>query len=130
MGARVRPRVRAALGARFRVTVICICVVLAAGLAFGLAAALAQSGGPSPAAPASPAASASAGAGKTILRVGWTHEPDNLNPFIGQVFSSYMVWYLTYDVLVGVDPVTLAPAKGPSSAGLATDWTVSADGKT
>ena len=124
MAARVRPRVRDGLGARFRVTITCVCLLLGAGLAFGLAAALAQSGSPSPAASSSPTSA------KVILRVGWTHEPDNLNPFIGQVFSSYMVWYLTYDVLVGVDPVTLAPAKGPSSAGLATDWTVSPDGKT
>jgi peptide/nickel transport system substrate-binding protein len=37
------------------------------------------------------------------------------------------VWYTTYDSLVGYDPKTLAPQKGESSTGLATDWSVSED---
>ena len=119
MGARVRPRVRDGLGARFRLTVLCVCLLLAGGLAFGLAAALAQSSSPSPASTPS--------SGKIVLRVGYVGEPDNLNPFIAQVFSSYLIFSVNYDQLVGVDPATLAPSK---ETGLAKDWSVSADGKT
>ena len=88
------------------------------GLACGLADALANT------------PSASPSDDTTVLRVGWPREPDNLNPFLAQAFSSYQVLSLNYDVLVGLDPSTLAPAKGPSSRGLATDWTTSSDGKT
>ena len=82
---------------------------------------------------ASPAASASgsaAGAGKVVFKVGWTRQPDNLNPFIGFESPAFEMWYLTYDSLVGYDPATLSPMKGENSTGLATDWSVSADGLT
>ena len=85
------------------------------------------------AASASPAASAAAGspaAGKIMYKVGWTRQPDNLNPFIGFESPAFEVWYLTYDSLVGYDPSTLSPMKGENSTGLATDWSVSADGLT
>ena len=49
-----------------------------------------------------------------MLRVGWPDDPDNLNPFIGWETSSYEVWLLNYDFLVGYDP---GPARrGPSLA--------------
>jgi peptide/nickel transport system substrate-binding protein len=86
-------------------------VVLAAGLAWGLGSALA----------ASPSASPSAG--KVTLRVAWTNDPDNLNPFIGAETSSYEIWMLNYDFLVGYG-LDLKPTPD-----LATSWEVSADGK-
>jgi peptide/nickel transport system substrate-binding protein len=90
-------------------------VVLALGLAWGLGSAVAASDSPSPA------------SGKVVYKVGGTREPDNLNPFIGYTASAFEIWYLTYDSLVGYDPKTLAPMKGESSTGLATDWSISDD---
>ena len=113
MGTRVR------VGARFRLTVLCVCLLLCAGLLWGLSMALAQSGSPSP--------SSTPSSGKIVLRVGYVGEPDNLNPFIAQVFSSYLIFGVNYDQLVGVDAGSLAPSK---ETGLAKDWSVSPDGKT
>jgi peptide/nickel transport system substrate-binding protein len=87
--------------------------------------------GASSASPASSAAASSAaGGGNVVYRVGWTREPDNLNPFVGYAAPSFEIWYLTYDSLVGYDPSTLEPMKGEKSTGLATDWSVSPDGLT
>ena len=63
-------------------------VLLAVGLLWSLGSALAASESPSP-------------TGKIVLRVGWTEEPDNLNPFVGWAESSYEVWGINYDTLVG-----------------------------
>ena len=71
---------RVTVGAR-RVVVLTLAVILAGSLIWGLAVAFAASPSPSPS------------AGKVILRVGWTSEPDNLNPFIG--LSSYEIWLST-----------------------------------
>ena len=108
-----RERTRPAL-----ILIAAAAVVLALGLAWGLGSAVAASDSPSPA------------SGKVVYKVGWTREPDNLSPFIGTVAPAFEVWYLTYDSLVGYDPKTLAPMKGDNSTGLATDWSVSADGLT
>jgi peptide/nickel transport system substrate-binding protein len=78
---------------------------------------------------ASPAAGAT-DAGKVIYKVGWTRQPDNLNPFIGFESPAFEMWYLSYDSLVGYDPKTLSPSKGEDATGLATDWSVSDDGLT
>jgi len=86
--------------------------VLVAGLAWGLGSALA----------ADPSASPSAG--KVVLHVGWTNDPDNLNPFIGAETSSYEIWLLNYDFLTGYSP-DLQPIPD-----LATSWETSPDGKT
>jgi peptide/nickel transport system substrate-binding protein len=86
-------------------------IVLGAGLVWGLGGALA----------ADPSASPSAG--KVTLRVAWTNDPDNLNPFIGAETSSYEIWMLNYDFLVGY---TLDLKPTPD---LATSWDTSADGK-
>ena len=96
---------------------------LAGGI--GVAVAAAESASPSPA-----AVGASPPSGNVVYKVGWTREPDNLNPFVGETAPSFEIWYLTYDSLVGYDPKTLAPMKGENSTGLATDWTHSADGLT
>jgi len=55
------------------------------------------------------------------LRVGWTVEPDNLNPFAGYSVELYR---LNYDCLVGWEPGDLQPRPE-----LATSWESSADGK-
>jgi len=86
-------------------------VVLGAGLVWGLGGALA----------ADPSASPSAD--KITLRVAWTNDPDNLNPFIGAETSSYEIWMLNYDFLVGYS-LDLQPTPE-----LATSWEMSADGK-
>ncbi len=104
---------------------VVVCVV---GLAWVMDARGAASA--SPAASAAGAAAASPAAGKVTYKVGWTRQPDNLNPFIGFESPAFEVWYLTYDSLVGYDPKTLSPMKGENSTGLATDWSVSPDGLT
>ena len=66
-----------------------VVVLLAAGLVWGLAGALAASSSPSPA------------FGKAVLKIGWTSEPDNLNPFIGWATTTYEIWAVNYDFLFG-----------------------------
>jgi len=97
-----------------RALVIAVVALLAVGLVWGLGSALAGDESASPA------------AGKTVLRLGWTREPDNLNPFIGYGTPSYEVWALNYDLLVGFQPKDMANVPG---IGLATAWETSPDGK-
>ena len=99
---------------RSRLAAIAVVVVLAAGLVWGIAGALAADESASPA------------AGKTILRLGWTNDPDNLNPFIGYESSSYEIWAINYELLVGFRAKDMANVPG---IGLATDWQTSDDGK-
>jgi peptide/nickel transport system substrate-binding protein len=86
--------------------------VLTAGLAWGLGSAVAADPSASPA------------ADKVVLHVGWTNDPDNLNPFIGAETSSYEIWLLNYDFLTGYS-LDLQPTPD-----LATSWETSPDGKT
>jgi peptide/nickel transport system substrate-binding protein len=104
-----RPR---RIARRLESTVLAICLLLAAGLAWGIGSAVAAS----PSASTAPAA--------TVLHVGWTLEPDNLNPFIGYATSAYEVWRLNYDFLVGYDTAFKPQPE------LATSWEASADGRT
>ena len=106
---------------RLILLVVVAALVVAAGV---LASTVAADESPGATTSASPAS------GKVIYRVGWTRPPDNLSPFIGYAAPAFEIWYLTYDSLVGYDPATLAPMKGESSTGLATDWSVSDDGLT
>jgi len=99
---------------RRRAPVIAVVALLAAGLVWGLGSALAGSSSPSPA------------AGKTTLRLGWTNDPDNLNPFIGYESSSYEIWAINYELLVGFRASDMANVPG---VGLATQWETSPDGK-
>ena len=99
---------------RRRTLVLTLAVVLIAGLLWGLGSALGASESPSPA------------AGKTILRLGWTVDADNLNPFIGYESSAYEIWAVNYELLVGFRASDLANVPG---AGLATAWETSPDGK-
>jgi peptide/nickel transport system substrate-binding protein len=72
-------------------------VLLAASLVWGLADALAQSSSPAP----SP--------GKVVLKIGWTSEPDNLNPFVGWATTTYEIWTINYNFLFGFNGQTMAP---------------------
>jgi peptide/nickel transport system substrate-binding protein len=65
-------------------------------------------------------------AGGSTLRLGWTTDPDNLNPFVGWFSVSFEIWGLNYDTLVGYDPSDFTP----TNTGLAESWDVSPDGKT
>jgi peptide/nickel transport system substrate-binding protein len=98
-----------------RVAVVLAFACLAAGLAWGLSAAAAASTCPTP----------SGGPDKVILRIGWTREPDNLNPFVGVSASCYEIWHLQYDLLNGYDAATLMPKPE-----FAESWSHSADGLT
>ncbi len=91
-----------------------VVALLAIGLLWGIATAMASSESASPA------------AGKTILRLGWTNDPDNLNPFIGYESSSYEIWAINYELLVGFRASDFANVPG---VGLATAWETSADGR-
>jgi peptide/nickel transport system substrate-binding protein len=66
-----------------------VAALLAGGLAWGLATALGASASPSPS------------ASNVVLKIGWTSEPDNLNPFIGYEDDTYEIWALNYDFLFG-----------------------------
>jgi peptide/nickel transport system substrate-binding protein len=99
-----------------RLLALAIVGLLAAGLLWGIGSAVAADESASPA----------AGGGKTILRLGWTNDPDNLNPFIGYESSSYEIWAINYELLVGFQASDYANVPG---VGLATDWQTSDDGK-
>ena len=90
-----------------------VVIVLAVGAIWGVVASLATSQPPSPV------------TGGVTLHVGWTAEPDNLNPFIGYESSSLEIFSLNYDFLVGFRASDLQPVPG-----LATSWSHSPDGKT
>ncbi|HUK78881.1 MAG TPA: ABC transporter substrate-binding protein [Thermoleophilia bacterium] len=75
-------------------------VLLAASLVWGLASALADNSSPSPA------------SSKVVLKVGWTSEPDNLNPFVGWATTTYEIWTVNYNFLFGFDGQTFRPTLG------------------
>ncbi len=85
-------------------------VFLSVAFAGSLATALAESPSPSP-------------AGKVVLRLGWTEEPDTLNPYLSAVRTSREIWGLVYDTLVDYDAATLDAVPG-----LAADWEHSSNG--
>ena len=90
-----------------------LALVALGGLAYGLRGALASSASPS------------ATAGKIVLHVGWTQDPENLNPFVGYANADYEIWHLNYDMLVGYNTKDYSPAPE-----FAESWSTSADGKT
>ena len=54
----------------------------------------------------------------STLRVGELQEPDSLNPFVGVLSGSYIIWAHVYELLVGIGPdLTPVPA-------LASSWEV------
>ena len=95
-----------------RLVVLTVAIaVLALGLVVGLSSALADSSSPS------------AAAGKVVLHIGWTSEPDNLNPFVGWATTTYEIWAINYDFLFAFDGQT-AQAK----LGLAAEFPTVANG--
>ena len=102
-------------GTKPRRAIVLLVTLLAVAVAIVAAAIIA--------APARAEASASP-SGAVTLRVGWTTEPDNLNPCIGYESSSWELWHLNYDFLVGFSAKDLTPVPE-----LATSWSSSADGK-
>jgi peptide/nickel transport system substrate-binding protein len=96
-----------------RLLVLATVAALAAGLVWGAAGAFASGASPSP------------GGGTATLKVGWTTDPDNLNPFVGIEQSSYELYHISYDFLTDYDDQYLS-----TSPGLAESWTKSADGLT
>ena len=90
-----------------------VVMVAADGLVWGLTGALA----------ADPSASPSSG--KVTLRIGWTTDPDNLNPFVGIEQSSYELFHVSYDFLTSYGDKFLE-----TEPGLAESWTKSDDGLT
>jgi peptide/nickel transport system substrate-binding protein len=95
-----------------------LALALGVSLVCNLAGALAGGNSPSP-------------GGKVTLRVGWTDDPDNLNPFIGIELSSLEIRHLNYDLLFGYDAATLKPVP-ELAAELPTkeNGEISPDGKT
>ena len=61
----------------------------------------------------------------STFTVGFQQDVDNLNPFIGILASTYEVWGVTYDFLVGYSQKNFSPEPQ-----LATSWTESADHST
>ena len=59
------------------------------------------------------------------LKIGYTADADNLNPFVGYNAVAYEVWHLNYDMLVGYNTKDYSPAPE-----YAESWSISADGKT
>jgi peptide/nickel transport system substrate-binding protein len=116
MGRRSHDSVGRRHGARHRARRAALLAVgvLAACCIIGVASALGDDG-----------ASPSSAGEKTVLRVGWTTDPDSLNPFIGIETSSYEIFGLNYDFLTSWDAATLE-----TRPGLAESWTSSEDGKT
>jgi peptide/nickel transport system substrate-binding protein len=91
--------------------------VVALGVALVPTAAFADS--------SSPAASASSSASKppsTTFTVGFLQDVDSLNPFVGILASSYEVWGVTYDYLIGYSQKDFSPVPQ-----LATSWQESPD---
>jgi len=99
------------IDSHLRHTVRCV-VVATLALAVLLAGAV-----PAAAEDADPAAEA------VVLNVGWTTDPQNLNPFIGFETATQELITLQYDYLTDFDPDTLQPRPR-----LAESWEMSEDG--
>jgi len=95
-----------------RLFLLLVVALLAAGLIWGIAGALADSSSPP-------------STGTVTLKVGWTTDPDNLNPFVGIEQSSYELYHVSYDFLTNYGDEYLE-----TQPGLAESWTTSEDGLT
>jgi len=116
-----------------RTKVLAVILALACCMAVGLAAAAVSAASSSPAPASSPATASSPSAspsGDTVLRIGWTADPDNLNPFIGVESAASEVLLVAYDRLFGMgfdgSPVPQLAAELPTKE----NGGISADGKT
>lgn len=63
--------------------------------------------------------------GQNVLRIGWSQDPQTLNPFIGLDEENWDIWAINWDQLVNFSPKDLSPAPG-----IAESWEVSDDRKT
>ena len=120
---------------RARVLFWIAAAVLAASLVWGLTAAFAVTSSPvsSPAASGAsgtnaPSPAAGAAAGKVVLHIGWTSEPDNLNPFIGTVELRDLGAQLLVPVRLG-RPQPAHARPGERSSRPRPNGGISADGK-
>ena len=86
----MRVQTKLGMGSRLYLALGVLALVLLGALWWGASRALAAS--PSPA--ASPTST-----GQVVLKLGWTEEPDNLNPFIGYNGTDWEIWALNYDYL-------------------------------
>jgi len=59
---------------------------------------------------------------RQVVRVGWTGGPDSLNPGVGVLSRSFVLYGLVYDTLFQLE------LDGTYAPGLAESWTTSADG--
>jgi peptide/nickel transport system substrate-binding protein len=98
-----------------------VVALLAAGLVWGLVGAFAASSSPSPS------------SNQVVLKIGWTSEPDNLNPFIGWANTTYEIWAINYNLVFGYgingQPTLDLAAQFPTQAngGISPDgkvWTI------
>jgi ABC-type transport system substrate-binding protein len=105
------------------VTVVPLLVLalVAGGLVWGLATA---AGSESPT-PTLYGGSSSPGAGQAVLKIGWSPDVDNFNPFVGINQTSYELWRVAYDFLTDYGDQYLE-----TRPGLAESWTHSPDGLT
>jgi peptide/nickel transport system substrate-binding protein len=62
---------------------------------------------------------------REVLRIGWSQDPQTLNPFVGQDEENRTVWAMNWDQLVNFSPDDLGPVPG-----IAESWEVSSDRKT
>jgi len=107
------------LSRRLRLLTLAVAALAVAGLTWGLVGALAADS-PSPA----------ASAGQLVLKVGTTSDCDSTNPFVGYSGTSYEIYHLNYDFLVGfgtrLEPRPELATEIPTVA----NGGISADGKT
>jgi len=108
---------------RWKSVIVLLTMLLAAGGLAGVAAVAAGSSSPT-------AAGSSPASGKVTLRIGWTADPDNLNPFIGVESAASEIMLITYDRLfsIGFDgkPIAQLATALPTKQ----NGGISADGKT
>ena len=101
-----------------RIALLVVAVILGGGLVWGLTTAFASGASPSPS------------TGKVVLRIGWTSEPDNLNPFIGYQDETYEIWALNYDFLFGLGDRNQPTLDLASQFPTKSNGGISPDGKT
>jgi len=108
---------------RWKSVIVLLTMLLAAGGLAGVAAVAAGSSSPT-------AAGSSPASGKVTLRIGWTADPDNLNPFIGVESAASEIMLIAYDRLfsIGFDgkPIAQLATALPTKQ----NGGISADGKT
>lgn len=71
------------------------------------------------------ATGATGSSGGAVLRLGWSQDPQTLNPFIGLDEENWDVWAINWDQLVNFSPKDLSPAPG-----IAASWEISKDRRT